>query len=119
MTTEGGSQAAETLRCHAESGVELAREVLKGDERRQLDDRLAIKVRTEALEVPRFRLSVRIGDRLGVGQCRTLPFAKPELISKSQCRKLIKIDTSLTPHGRIEIDTKGTPVDLRDAYHDQ
>jgi hypothetical protein len=44
-------QLAEALRPHVESVVELAGEVLKGDQPRQLDDRVVVEMRTQSGEL--------------------------------------------------------------------
>jgi hypothetical protein len=40
-------QVTKSLRLHAESGVELARQILKSDERREFDDCVFIEVLSE------------------------------------------------------------------------
>jgi hypothetical protein len=63
---------AETLRRDPERCIELAREVLKRDERSQLDNCVVVEMLPERNEVFRRRASIRVGDGFRVAKRRLL-----------------------------------------------
>jgi hypothetical protein len=111
------SAFAEPLSGNAERTVEAVRRILEGNERRQLDDGVIVEVASQALDDTTRDPIVRSGHRLGIAENRLLACVKETTLAPTaEGPNLLRADTSLQQGRRIEIDSEGGIVDLRNAH---
>lgn len=108
------------LRGHAQRPVELARRVLPGNDRRQLDQCVAVEEPAQPLEELILYVSVAIGHTVGVLQHGSLHLAV-ERASRiiGQRQDLLVGDAGLAAHGSLEVLSELAAVDHGDPPVDE
>jgi hypothetical protein len=100
---------AKAPRRNRQRGVELARQVLERDQRRQLDHGLLVEVRAQPCAARVAHPLARIGRRLGIGERRRLALGKERGGLESFERgELLGRYLALERRRRVEIDAEGT-----------
>lgn len=107
-------QTAEPLRRDVERAVEFARQVLKGDEPDQLDDRIVVEVTLQARHRSVIDAAIGIRHCLGVIECRLFAPRKQIRLAPSIERLNLRLThTALDQRGRVDVDAEGAMVGTR------
>jgi len=113
-------QVTKSLRLHAERRIELARQILKSDERREFDDCVFIEVLSELNKLLRGGPAVRECNGFRVRQGGLFPVRiQTTGLKAGKFPEFFLRDSPFQRRCRIDVHAKSAPVDLGNPHGNQ